>query len=45
MGGGENPYKLAIEKRNLMDDYVIKAVSENVELYSHITLPKGEWGI
>lgn len=48
LGGGENPYKLAIEKRNLMDDYVIKAVSENVELYSHITLPKrgiGEYNV
>ena len=29
-----------IEKRDQIEDYVIKAVSENMELYSHITLPK-----
>ena len=38
--GSDNPYKTVIEKRNQIEDYVIKAVSENMELYSHITLPK-----
>lgn len=38
--GSDNPYKTVIEKRDQIEDYVIKAVSENMELYSHITLPK-----
>lgn len=38
--GSNNPYKTVIEKRDQIEDYVIKAVSENMELYSHITLPK-----
>lgn len=38
--GSYNPYKTVIEKRDQIEDYVIKAVSENMELYSHITLPK-----
>ena len=46
--GSDNPYKTVIEKRDQIEDYVIKAVSENMELYSHITLPKkgiGEYNL
>ena len=46
--GSDNPYKTVIEKRDEIEDYVIKAVSENMELYSHITLPKkgiGEYNL
>lgn len=32
--------KMIVEKRNLVEDYVIKVMTKNVELYSHITLPK-----
>lgn len=42
--GSDNPYKTVIEKRDQIEDYVIKAVSENMELYSHITLPKKRIG-
>lgn len=33
-------YRSAIKKRNQIENYVIKAVSENMEIYSHIALPK-----
>ncbi|MBQ8327580.1 MAG: hypothetical protein IJX86_10940 [Lachnospiraceae bacterium] len=38
--GSLNPYKKVIEKREFIDDYVIKVVSENLEIYSHIALPR-----
>ena len=43
--GMKNAYKTVMEKRDQMEDYVIKAVSKNMELYSHITLPKKGIGI
>lgn len=36
----KNIEKMIVEKRNLVEDYVIKVMTKNVELYSHITLPK-----
>lgn len=40
LDGSSNPYKLVIEKREFIDDYIIKASSENLEIYSHIALPR-----
>ena len=40
LDGSLNPYKKMIEKREFIDDYVIKVVGENLEIYSHIALPR-----
>ncbi len=33
-------HKEALEKRGLIEDYIIKASGDNVDMYSHISLPK-----
>lgn len=40
LDGSLNPYKKVIEKREYIDDYVIKVSGENLEIYSHIALPR-----
>lgn len=40
LSGNEDLYKLAIEKKKQIENYVIKVNSVNIELYSHIALPK-----
>ncbi len=40
LDGSQSPYKLAIERKEFIDDYVINVKSENLEIYSHIALPQ-----
>lgn len=43
MDGSPNPYKEVIEKLENIENYPIKIASENIELYSHISLPKKDF--